>query len=330
VLNHSEKFRELHREFCSANAKWFSKGFELEATSAWENRLETGLYELLSFSPIPEQPKTQFGVLAPLTEFYEEPLEDYKRLAVEAWTFLPMDYRRLVFDVLENDRFRLAPVEPYHYWTDLLWFLAACLELNDSFHNDESKSENDDLPSVYVMNPFYFSAIFIENFELATDAPIHPDKCEVIDKFFGWTADDGAPAGKNAAEAGGLASIAEQRAAWVGKALMLRRANPNMTKADIARKVGIHPGQLSPKRSPELAALEGMLQGGTTSGHITKDSESGLSDVEAVTPTDDKHDRGIQITGSKLFREYCVECGEPMRVTQDEVGTCPRCTDCAR
>lgn len=188
MLNHPEKFRELHREFCSANAKWFSKRFELNATSAWENRLETGLYELLCFAPIPEQPVTQFGVLAPLTKFYEEPLEDYKRLAVEAWTFLPMDFKRLVIDVLEDDR--LVPIEPYHYWTDLLWFLAACLELNDSSHNDESKSEDDDLPSVYVMNPFYFSAIFIENFGLATDAPKHPDKCESIRRFFGSASGD--------------------------------------------------------------------------------------------------------------------------------------------
>ena len=130
------------------------------------------------------------------------------------------------------------------------------------------------------------------------------------------------------AEADRPATKAERRSAWIGRALMLRKGNPEMTKAEIARTVEVHPGQLSPTRFPELAALEKMLRGDTTSGHLTKDSESGFSDVEAAD-TDDKSDRGVQIAGSNYFREYCVECDEPMRVLQDNVGTGARCEGCA-
>jgi hypothetical protein len=121
----------------------------------------------------------------------------------------------------------------------------------------------------------------------------------------------------------------DKRAEWMGKALMLRKSNPNMTKAEIATRIGIHPGQLSPSRFPELAELEKMLRGDVKSGHLTKDSESGSADVEAVASGRDEADRGIQIQGSSLYREYCADCHDPIRVTHDQLGTLPRCKDCA-
>lgn len=37
---------------------------------------------------------------------------------------------------------------------------------------------------------------------------------------------------------------------------------------------------------------------------------------------------GQRIAGSRFFREYCARCHEPMRVTQDLVGTKPMCEQC--
>lgn len=35
---------------------------------------------------------------------------------------------------------------------------------------------------------------------------------------------------------------------------------------------------------------------------------------------------GTRIPGSRFFRSYCPECGEPMRVTEDHVGImCEKC-----
>ena len=129
-------------------------------------------------------------------------------------------------------------------------------------------------------------------------------------------------------EAVGTLSPAERKAGWLGKALMLKAANPEMPNAEIARKVGVHPAQLTPKRCPPMASLEAMQQNDTTSGYLKKDADSGLSDVEAAAPADDKSDHGEKITGSEYYREYCTGCDEPMRVTQDKVGTRPRCDDC--
>ena len=43
-------------------------------------------------------------------------------------------------------------------------------------------------------------------------------------------------------------SKSDRRAGWIGKVLMLRKYNPEMSKQEIARKAEIHPGQLPPKR----------------------------------------------------------------------------------
>ena len=122
----------------------------------------------------------------------------------------------------------------------------------------------------------------------------------------------------------------DRRAEWIGKALMLRKRNPNMTKAEISRRVGVHPGQLSPKRCPELASLEQMFQRESTRGYVTSDEDSRRIGVEAIVPPSGKTDRGDLITGSRLFREYCSKCDERIRVTQEQVGTNPCCTDCAK
>jgi len=37
---------------------------------------------------------------------------------------------------------------------------------------------------------------------------------------------------------------------------------------------------------------------------------------------------GSAIPGSRLVRDYCVECGEPMRVSRDDVGRGMDCDTC--
>ena len=126
-----------------------------------------------------------------------------------------------------------------------------------------------------------------------------------------------------------VTSKSDRRAEWVGKVLMLRKHNPEMSKKQIAQKAGIHPGTLSPERCPEFADLEKMMASATTSGYVISDSETGLTDVEAVAPDGKKSDRGIPVPNSSLYREYCDGCGESMRVAKSKVGTSPLCDDCA-
>ena len=37
---------------------------------------------------------------------------------------------------------------------------------------------------------------------------------------------------------------------------------------------------------------------------------------------------GSPIPGSRFFREFCSRCGEPMRVTEDRIGSHVLCGDC--
>ncbi|MCH8841184.1 MAG: hypothetical protein IH831_11050, partial [Planctomycetes bacterium] len=76
-------------------------------------------------------------------------------------------------------------------------------------------------------------------------------------------------------EADGTLSPAERKAGWLGKALILKTANRELSHAEIARKVGVHPDQLTPKRCLQMASLEKMQPGGTTSGHLTKPGRRG-------------------------------------------------------
>ena len=115
------------------------------------------------------------------------------------------------------------------------------------------------------------------------------------------------------------------RSAWVAEALILRQENPNMSRVQIAQLVGVHPGQLS--RCSELAALENMIKGKVRAGNTVTDPETKLRDVTAHS-TGDKADRGSTISGSALFREYCADCEEAIRVQQDQVGKSPRCEAC--
>jgi hypothetical protein len=121
---------------------------------------------------------------------------------------------------------------------------------------------------------------------------------------------------------------------WLADALLLRREHPDWSDAKIARSVGKDPGTLSRNKVYKSAATK-LTQGSTTDrpkGFRTVNKKSGAVDVEAVAPEsapeDDKSDRGMQIPGSRFFREYCAECDEPMGVTKEKVGTDPACKDC--
>ncbi|MBI2826539.1 MAG: hypothetical protein HYX69_17850 [Planctomycetia bacterium] len=122
------------------------------------------------------------------------------------------------------------------------------------------------------------------------------------------------------------------KAKWLAEAMILVREHPDWPDAEIARRVGKHKSRLSRSREYQTAAA--FARGNKTDlprGHVTVSADSGSRDVDAVAPPDagdDQSDRGHPIPGSKYVREYCAECGEPMKVTPDKVGTAPVCQDC--
>ena len=125
-------------------------------------------------------------------------------------------------------------------------------------------------------------------------------------------------------------SRTERQAEWLAKAMLLVRDHPEWSNAEIARSVQIHPSGLS--RSQPFRTAAGMARSGAKEpprGHYVRNRKTGRLDIEAVchrsTEVDDKSDRGQQIPGSPLFREYCSECDEPMRVGPEKVGKNPRC-----
>jgi hypothetical protein len=143
----------------------------------------------------------------------------------------------------------------------------------------------------------------------------------------------GTTAGPRAASAVGTDKRRQLKARWLSDAMLLVRDHPDWSDAQIAQAVGRNPSQLSRSREYQMAAA--MARGSrdrVLRGRITVAEATGLCDVEAEAPVDgpadDKSDRGQPIAGSKLFREYCAECGDPMRVAHDQVGKKPVCEAC--
>jgi hypothetical protein len=122
---------------------------------------------------------------------------------------------------------------------------------------------------------------------------------------------------------------------WLGKALLCVRDHPDWSNAQIARAVGVHPSQLTRKRCPEFHNAVTLARGTKDQlrkGYIQSDSDSNTLAIEAPTydiaELDDKADRGQPIPGSKYVREYCADCGEPMKVKPEQVGKNPLCVAC--
>ena len=357
MADNPEEWRRLRSEFIEAAAKYEEYETFIERTAHGEDRYyNNGRYFPVGLIRWPYKPWRKCWILAPHSGTNEEPFSTMQTLFSKVWLWLP---RVIAEEVLDTAEMHLSPPADtalfwanshYQYWCWLLWF--------DGLRQwREVETEEAEKPSEkMVLPPFSCSADLIARWGLdgsagnipvwlalptAPDHESQPAAVETSEAMAKVAAtqestnrsqaisEDGNAAEGDDDEATKPPSKDDRRAEWIGKALMLRKANPNMSKAEIARQVGVHPGQLSPKRFPELAELEKMLRGDVTGGHLTKDSETGLSDVEATSPTGDKPDRGNQITGSKLFREYCAECGEPMRVTREQIGTHPRCEDCA-
>lgn len=125
----------------------------------------------------------------------------------------------------------------------------------------------------------------------------------------------------------------ESRGMWLARAMLLVRDHPDWSNAEIARQVSKHPSTLA--RSLEYQVAAALARGSKADhlrGHIVADPKSGLRDVEAIATEaashDEKSDRGQPVAGTKYVREYCSECDEPIRVTQDQVGQKPVCNNC--
>lgn len=118
---------------------------------------------------------------------------------------------------------------------------------------------------------------------------------------------------------------------WLARAMLLVKDHPDWKDKQIADSVGKHPSTLS--RSPEYKFAAARFRGARTdrtAGWHTHDL-NGLHGVEAVAPEtqpDDQSDRGEPIPGSNLFREYCAQCQEPLRVPRSQVGKAPVCDNC--
>lgn len=123
----------------------------------------------------------------------------------------------------------------------------------------------------------------------------------------------------------------EKRAKWLAEAMLLVQDHPDWSDAEIARRVGRDSSGLSRSKTYQNAAA--MARGSKVdrpAGYVTVDPDTGQHGVEAVAPTSATPDneRGAPIPGSNLYREYCADCEEPMRVQQSQVGKNPRCEKC--
>ena len=75
------------------------------------------------------------------------------------------------------------------------------------------------------------------------------------------------------------------RARWIAEAMITLHEHPEWSNAKIARKVGISPSQLTRCREYRFAASLAR-QPNLPSGHVTKDPDTRLRDVEAYDNSD--------------------------------------------
>jgi hypothetical protein len=144
------------------------------------------------------------------------------------------------------------------------------------------------------------------------------------------------PASSSGAAVGSLIQSKEEETfTWVARAMFLVREHPDWSDAEIARRVEKNPGTLS--RNELYKAAANLARGNKSSrakGEVIVDSDSGQRQVEAkapeIGPMEEYCDRGQPIFGSKYFREYCVDCSEPIKVQREKVGTPCRCDRCAQ
>lgn len=73
-----------------------------------------------------------------------------------------------------------------------------------------------------------------------------------------------------------------RRARWLAEAMLLVRDHPDWPDAQIARKAGIHPSQLTEDRCPEYQAAAAMARSGELRrGHVQNEPHSRQRTVEA-------------------------------------------------
>lgn len=120
------------------------------------------------------------------------------------------------------------------------------------------------------------------------------------------------------------------RAAWVANAMLRVKDEPDLSDAEIARRVDVSKTALS--RCPEYKRAAAMARGEKTAlpvGYLTKDPETGQTDVEAsARPVSKPESTPARIPESKYVPATCRECHEPIRIKPDAdpaQALCERC-----
>jgi hypothetical protein len=117
---------------------------------------------------------------------------------------------------------------------------------------------------------------------------------------------------------------ATRKVEWLAKAMLLVRDHPELSDAQIAKRVGKHRSTLT--RSPEYQRAAETARGKKTDqppGHIELDAKTGLTDVVSHAPMP-----GDLIPGSRFYRGRCPECGADTRVEAPSLAetiVCERC-----
>ena len=115
---------------------------------------------------------------------------------------------------------------------------------------------------------------------------------------------------------------------WLVPALHLLEIHPDWSDAKIANEVGVNKSTLSRNATYRRARkVAGCDRKNIPNGRNKFDEDSQPNDVDS--DTDGKfQDRGQPIQGSKMFREYCHDCEEPMRVPENQLGDRLLCNCC--
>jgi LmbE family N-acetylglucosaminyl deacetylase len=134
-----------------------------------------------------------------------------------------------------------------------------------------------------------------------------------------------------------LVTKKDRTSEWLAQALLLVQDHPDWSITAIAQKVGKHTSTLTRSKVFKAALeLARRSKNDLPAGFLVVNPDTGQRDVEAVAAATasssnaaSEADRGQRIPGSNLYREYCAECREQIRVSKAQVGNNPCCKNCS-